>query len=373
MNEKYQPLFESFSFPNGTRLKNRVVMAPMTNWSSNSDGTVSDDEVKYYKRRSKGVSMVVTACANVTAGGKGFSGEIGVHNDDMIPGLRRLATTIQEQGAKAVLQIYHGGRLCPPDLVPNGDIVSASAVPPGENGPVPRALEDGEIKGIIHAYGEGTRRAIQAGFDGVEIHGANGYLIHQFFSPHSNRRDDHWGGSLKKRMNFPLAVINEIQKTVNDHAKDPFIVGHRLSPEEPQTPGITMADTLEFVDVLSDKELDYIHVSQMNFWSRSRRGVEDTRSRIEIIQDRIGNKVPVIGVGSIYSAEDAQSAIQSDVPLLALGRELIIDPDWVGKIEQGKASDIETILDTNGQERLVVPNPLWKAIIHTPGWFPGVD
>lgn len=373
MNEKYQPLFEPFSFPNGTRLKNRVVMAPMTNWSSNSDGTVSDDEVKYYERRSKGVSMVVTACANVTAGGKGFSGEIGVHNDDMIPGLRRLATTIKDQGAKAVLQLYHGGRLCPPDLVPNGDIVSASAVPAGENEPVPRALEDGEIKGIIHAYGEGARRAIEAGFDGVEIHGANGYLIHQFFSPHSNRRNDHWGGSLKKRMNFPLAVINEIQKTVADHAKDPFIVGHRFSPEEPQTPGITMADTLEYVDVLSDQELDYIHVSLMNFWSRPRQGVEDTRSRIEIIQDRVGNKVPVVGVGSIYSAEDARSAIQSDVPLLALGRELIIDPDWVVKIEQGKASDIETVLDTNGQDRLVVPNPLWNAIIHTPGWFPGVD
>src|SRR5699024_1377888 len=195
----------------------------------------------------------------------------------------------------------------------------------------------------------------------------------QYFFTQFTHLKSIWYGRLKIQMYLPRAVINEIQKTVADHAKDPFIVGHRFSPEEPQTPGITMADTLEYVDVLSDQELDYIHVSLMNFWSRPRQGVEDTRSRIEIIQDRVGNKVPVVGVGSIYSAEDARSAIQSDVPLLALGRELIIDPDWVGKIEQGKASDIETILDTNGQDRLVVPNPLWKAIIHTPGWFPGVD
>ncbi|WP_028403318.1 NADH-dependent flavin oxidoreductase [Ectobacillus panaciterrae] len=374
LKSKYTPLFESLTLSNGIQLENRIVMAPMTNFSSNPDGTVSDDEVKYYVRRSKGVGMVITACTYVTANGKGFHGEFAGDSDDMIPSLRRLAAAIKAQGAKAVLQIFHGGRMCPPELVPNGDIVSASAVPAEREGgaSVPRALSDAEIESIVRGFGETTRRAIEAGFDGVELHGANGYLIQQFFSPHSNRRDDRWGGSLEKRLTFPLSVVDEVKKVVAKHAKEPFLVGYRFSPEEPETPGITMADTLVLVDALADKKLDYLHVSVMDFWS-SPRGVEDTRSRIEIIQERVGDQVPVIGVGSIYTADDALKALQSGIPLIALGRELIIDPDWVEKVEQGRESEIETRLNKNDQERLVIPDPLWQAIINRPGWFPGVE
>jgi 2,4-dienoyl-CoA reductase-like NADH-dependent reductase (Old Yellow Enzyme family) len=374
MDENYKPLFDSFLFPNGVSLKNRVVMAPMTNFSSNDDGTVTDAEVKYYARRSKGVSMVVTACTYVTRDGKGFKGEFGADTDDMIPSLRKLASAIKAEGAKAVLQIFHGGRECPPELVPNGDIVSASAVQSERNSAkAPRELTGEEIEKIISAFGETTRRAIQAGFDGVEIHGANGYLIQQFFSPHSNRREDQWGGSLEKRMAFPLAVIDKVKKVTAEHAREPFIVGYRFSPEEPEEPGITMADTLELIDALAAKNLDYLHVSLNDFWSKPRRGVDDDRSRMEIIHERVGNKVPVIGVGSLYSAEDVIKAFETGVPLLALGRELIIDPDWVEKVETGRENEIEMKLDTGAQSRLVVPDPLWQAIVNTPGWFPGVQ
>ena len=129
MNSKYIPLFEPITLRSGIQLDNRVVMAPMTNFSSNQDGTVSDEEVAYYSRRSNGVGMVVTACAYVTPNGKGFQGEFGSDRDNLIPSLRRIASAIKEQGAKAVLQIFHGGRMCPPELVPDGEIVSASAVP----------------------------------------------------------------------------------------------------------------------------------------------------------------------------------------------------------------------------------------------------
>ncbi|WHX41584.1 NADH-dependent flavin oxidoreductase [Mesobacillus sp. AQ2] len=374
MDENYKPLFDSFSFPNGVSLKNRLVMAPMTNFSSNEDGTVTDAEVKYYARRSKGVSMVVTACTYVTRDGKGFKGEFGADTDEMIPSLRKLASAIKAEGAKAVLQIFHGGRECPPELVPDGDIVSASAVQSERNSAkAPRELTGEEVEKIISAFGETTRRAIEAGFDGVEIHGANGYLIQQFFSPHSNRREDQWGGSLEKRMAFPLAVIDEVKKVTAEHAREPFIVGYRFSPEEPEEPGITMADTLELIDALAAKNLDYLHVSLNDFWSKPRRGVDDDRSRMEIIHERVGNKVPVIGVGSLYSAEDVIKAFETGVPLLALGRELIIDPDWVEKVETGRENEIETKLDTGAQSRLVVPDPLWQAIVNTPGWFPGVQ
>lgn len=374
MNEKYKPLFDSFTFQNGINLKNRLIMAPMTNFSSNEDGTVTDAEVKYYARRSKGVSMVVTACTYVTSNGKGFQGEFGADTDEMIPSLRKLASAIKAESAKAVLQIFHGGRECPPELVPNGDIVSASNVQSERNSAkAPRALTEAEVNEIIAAFGETTRRAIEAGFDGVEIHGANGYLIQQFFSPHSNRRDDQWGGSLEKRMAFPLAVVDEVKRVTAEHAKEPFIVGYRFSPEEAEEPGITMADTLELIDTLSEKELDYLHVSLTDFWSKPRRGIDDDRSRMEIIHERVGSKVPVIGVGSLYSADDVIKAFETGVPLLALGRELIIDPDWVEKVEAGRENDIETKLDTGAQSRLVVPDPLWQAIVNTPGWFPGVQ
>ncbi|MBU7595206.1 NADH-dependent flavin oxidoreductase [Metabacillus halosaccharovorans] len=380
MNEQNKSLLTSYTLPNGIQLKNRIVMAPMTNFSSNPDGTVTDAEVNYYARRSKGVSMVITACTYVTPNGKGFHGEFGADTDEMIPSLKKLAKNIKDQGAKAVLQIFHGGRMCPPELVPNGEIVSASDIP-AEKGGVstdepdvkPRPLTVTEVEEIIHAFGETTRRAIEAGFDGVEIHGANGYLIQQFFSPHSNRRDDRFGGSLEKRMIFPLAVVDSVKKAVQEHAKTPFIVGYRFSPEEPETPGITMDETLVLVDALSDKGLDYLHVSLMDFFSTPRRGVEDlTKTRIDYLKETINNRVPLIGVGSIYTAEDARNAFESGIPLLALGRELIIDPDWVQKIAEGKEDDIVTKIDKDKQEELVIPDPLWNAIINTPGWFPGV-
>jgi 2,4-dienoyl-CoA reductase-like NADH-dependent reductase (Old Yellow Enzyme family) len=373
MNLKYQPLFEPLALRSGVQLKNRIVMAPLTNFSSNADGTVSDAEVDYYIRRAKGVGMVITACTYVTPNGKGFAGEFGADSDDMIPSLRRLATALKDQGTKAVLQIFHGGRMCPPELVPNGETVSASDVAPEQEGAaIPRALTDQEIEEIIHAFGETTRRAIEAGFDGVEIHGANGYLIQQFFSPHSNRRTDRWGGSLEKRMTFPLRIVDEVKKVVAEHAKHPFLVGYRFSPEEAETPGITMADTLELIYALAHKELDYLHVSLMDFRSRPRRGVENERSRLELIQERVGHLVPIIGVGSIHTPDDALEALQTGIPLIALGRQIIIEPDWVEKIEQGRETEIRTTVTKDDQANLVIPDPLWQAMMNTPGWFPVV-
>jgi 2,4-dienoyl-CoA reductase-like NADH-dependent reductase (Old Yellow Enzyme family) len=135
-----------------------------------------------------------------------------------------------------------------------------------------------------------------------------------------------------------------------------------------------MGDTLKLVDTLADKNLDYLHVSLGEFFSTPRRGVEDlNKTRIEYLLESINQRVPLIGVGSIYSAEDARKAFETGVPLLALGRELIIDPDWVQKVAEGKEAEIVTEIDKSKQKELVIPDSLWNAIIHTPGWFPGVS
>lgn len=372
MNEIYKDLFSPYTLPNGVELKNRIVIAPMTHWSSNADGSVTEDELKYYARRSSGVSAVITACAYVIPNGKGFHGQFAADRDEVIPDLKKVATAIQDHGANAILQIYHGGRLSPPELVPNGEIVSASTVPAERPGmKIPRTLTESEIEEIIDAFGEATRRAIEAGFDGVEIHGANGYLIQQFFSPHSNRREDQYGGTIEKRMTFPLAIINKVKSVVAHHAKSPFIVGYRFSPEEPETPGITMSDTLAFVNVLANQGLDYLHVSLKDFRSTPQVGVEDlTKTRIKYLLETISNRVPLIGVGSIITADDAKEALDTGVALIAIGREIIVEPDWVQKIQEGKENEISTLIYPDQQEELVIPDGLWDKIMNTPGWFP---
>lgn len=374
MEQKYKPLFESFTFPSGVKVKNRIVMAPMTHSSSNDDGTVTDAELEYYARRSEGAGLVITACIYVTPNGKGFPGEFAGDSDEMIPGLTRLAETIKAKGAKAILQIFHGGRRVPPALVPNGDVVSASAVAATESPDVvPRELKHEEIQAIIRDFGETTRRAALAGFDGVEIHGANTYLLQQFYSPHSNRRNDQWGGDIDRRLTFPLAVVDEVKRAAAEHAKGPFLVGYRFSPEEPETPGLTMEDTFRLVDELAQKELDYLHVSLFDFRSKPARGADESKTRLEWIAERVAGRIPVIGVGSIHSADDAVEAWNTGIPLVAIGRVLLTDPDWVQKVEEGREDEIQSRLSLSSQKRLVIPDGLWRMLTAREGWLPFTD
>ena len=374
MNPKYQPLMESFCFKNGVEVKNRIVLAPMTISYSQQDGTISDELLTYYERRTYGVGMAITGSAIVIPNGKVFGGELVADRDDKISSLQRLATAIKKHGAKAILQIFHGGRESFPNVVPNSEIVSASAVVKEESSVIPRALKEQEIWEIVSAFGASTRRAIKAGFDGVEIHGANRFLIQQFFSPYTNQREDRWGGNVEKRMEFPLAVVDEVQKVVAENAKQPFLVGYRLSTEEEWAPrGITMADTLQLVEALAYRNLGYLHVSLMDFWSQPSGGAKNKRSKMEIIYELVGQRVPVIGVGSIRTPDEALRALQTGVPFIALGRELIIDPDWVEKIALGEDTKIRTELSLHDRANLGISEPLWLKIINTPGWFPIAD
>lgn len=371
MSTEFKPLFASFTFPvSNITLRNRIVMAPMTTWSGNDDGTVSDQELAYYCKRSEGVGMIITACAYIMPQGKGFKGQIGVHADEMIPRLKQLADTIHKGGAKAVLQIYHGGRQSPPDVLPDHQPVSASNIPTVlPNAPTPRSLTHDEIIETIHAFGHATRRAIAAGFDGVEIHGANTYLVQQFFSPHSNRRDDHWGGSLEKRLNFPIAVATEVINTIKYHATSPFIAGYRLSPEEMEEPGITIDDTFVLIDKLAALKLDYLHISTMNFWGGSLRDTEDLRSRTQLIEQHLSNAIPIIGVGNIQTPSDALKIVNTGIPLIALGREILMEPNWVEKIETGKTETIHTTLKLSNQQQLVIPDIMWHGLVTRKGWL----
>lgn len=364
-------LIETKNLNSKITLRNPIVMAPMTTFSANEDGTVSDAELSYYKKRAKEVGMVITATTYVTPSGKGFRGEFAAYNNSFLPSLKKLSETIKSEGALAILQIFHAGRMALPDEIPGGQPISASAIAAERpDAVVPKEMTETEIQETIKAFGETTKLAIEAGFDGVEIHGANTYLLQQFISPHSNRREDFWGGSRDKRRNFPLAVIKEVKKVVKENASENFIIGYRFSPEELENPGITLDDTLSLVDILADQELSYLHVSLGNFWQSSIRNTKETAPVINKLLDQIHGRVPLIGVGSINTPEDAIKALETGVDFIALGRELIIEPDWTNKIQLGKTSEIRTKLNKNDREVLSVPVPLWNAIINTPGWFP---
>ncbi|WP_414839547.1 NADH-dependent flavin oxidoreductase [Carnobacterium sp. TMP28] len=370
MNPIYSNLFEPFTFPSGVTIDNRVVMAPMTTNSAFENGMVTTDEHNYYKRRATGLGAVITSCAQVMENGK-FAGSFSAASDNRIESLSKLAKTIQHTGSKAILQIFHVGRMGTSTTLRGEQPVSASAIPAlRETAEMPRALSDEEVKELVKAFGEATRRAIQAGFDGVELHGANTYLIQQFFSPHSNRREDHWGGTLEKRMNFPLAVIEAAKQAIKTYADKPFILGYRISPEEMEKPGITLEDTIQLLTKLKDQHLDYIHVSVGSMMQQSMREKSLEKPIIQFIQEKIGQEIPIIGVGLIQTPSDALEALELGIPLVAIGRELIVEPDWIKKVKEGKEETIRVEIDPHNRTDLMIPDEMWEYISSKPGWVP---
>jgi 2,4-dienoyl-CoA reductase-like NADH-dependent reductase (Old Yellow Enzyme family) len=373
MTQTRHKLFEPLAFAKGIALRNRVVMAPMTTWAGNADGTVSDEEVAYYRRRVNGVGLVITGCTHVLPNGVGFTGEFAAYHDSFGPSLRRLADAAKSGGAPAVLQIFHAGNKAVPELVPGGDIVSASAIMT-EAGPfspplTPRTLTHDEILDVIRAFGAATRRAIEAGFDGVELHGAHGFLIQNFFSPRFNQRTDAWGGSLENRMRFPLAVVQEVKRVIETHAERPFLLGYRISPEESEEGGLRINDTYALVDRLVDTGVDYIHASLASILDAKPIGGAEERTTAELILERVRGRLPVIAAGQIRTPDQAEKAMVLGLPLVAVGQGLVMNPNWVELAKDGLDERIDTTLSPSKVPQISIPDKLWTVIEATTGWF----
>lgn len=369
MNNKYEPLFKSLTLPNGVEVRNRFVLAPLTHTSSNDDGTISDIELPYIEKRSKDVGIAINAASNVNDVGKAFPGQPSVAHDSDIEGLKELAQVMKKNGAKAIVQIHHGGAQALPELTPDGDVVAPSAISLKSFGQQKehdaREMTAEEIEQTIRDFGEATRRAIEAGFDGVEIHGANHYLIHQFISPYYNRRNDVWADNYK----FPVAVIDEVVKAKKAHAYDDFIIGYRLSPEEAESPGISMEITEELIHQIANKPLDYIHVSLMDVNSVTREGKYKGENRLELIHQWINRRMPLIGIGSVFTAEDALNAVENiGVEFVALGREILLDYDFVAKIKEGREDEIINAFDPNREDQHYLTPNLWEQF--NQGFYP---
>ena len=369
MNKKYEKLFETVTLPNGVELKNRFVLAPLTHISSNDDGTISDVEIPYIEKRSKDVGLAINAASNVNDIGKAFPRQPSVAHDSDIEGLKRLAQAMKKNGAKALVQIHHGGAQALANLTPNGDVVAPSPITLKSFGQQhehdAREITPKEIEQTIKDFGEATRRVIEAGFDGVEIHGANHYLIHQFVSPYYNRRNDEWSDHMK----FPTAVIDEVLKAKSEYASDDFIVGYRLSPEEAESPGISMEITEQLINTITEKSIDYVHISLGDIHSTTREGKYAGQERLKLIHQWVDGRIPVIGVGSVFTADDALDAIESTgVELVALGREILLDYNFISKIQEGKEDEILSEFDPHREDKHELTPNLWKQF--NQGFYP---
>lgn len=378
MNSTTSKLFQPFAFKNGLTLRNRAVMAPMTTWSANPDGTISELELAYYRARVNGVGMVVTGCTHVTPDGIGFTDEFASHDDRFIPSLRRLSEAAKSGGATAILQVYHAGNKALPQLVPDGRVVSASALkaPPSpfNNAEVTSdALSKTEIEELIKAFGETTRRAIEAGFDGIELHGAHGFLIQNFFSPMFNQREDEWGGSLENRMRFPLALVHEVQRVIAEHAKRPFLLGYRISPEEPGEGALRIGDSYVLIDRLIEAGIDYLHASLFDIPNARPIDYTGDRTTAELIVTHVADRIPLIAAGLIRTPADAEKAIGSGLSLVAIGQGLVMNPTWVELAGEGRETEIATALDSARVPQLAIPDNLWGVIQAAKGWFALVE
>jgi 2,4-dienoyl-CoA reductase-like NADH-dependent reductase (Old Yellow Enzyme family) len=373
MNEKYSNLMEPFTFKNGVTLRNRVVMAPMTTWASNDDYTISDEELNYYKKRVTGVGMVITGCTRVQPNGIGFANEFAAYDDRFIPSLRKLAEAAKSGGAQAILQIFHAGNKALPAFTPNGDVVSSSAMETEATAfapsVMPRELSHDEIMEVIHAFGEMTRRAIEAGFDGVELHGAHGFLLQNFMSPFFNRREDQWGGSLENRLRFPVAVIREIKSVIKKLATKPFTLGYRISPDEPQEGGLRMQDTYALIERLIEEDVDYVHASLASALSSKPVDSQDEKTYLELIVEKANDRIPVLAAGSMVTPDDVARGLDKGLSLAVVGQGLIMNPDWIEKVQNKQESEIQTTIKASTVSKLELPEKLWGVIQASGPWF----
>ncbi|HSV98481.1 MAG TPA: FAD-dependent oxidoreductase [Spirochaetota bacterium] len=348
MSGKLERIFSPVTI-NSLRLKNRAVMPPMATGYGNKDGSVSERLIRYLERRARGgVGLVITEICAVDPRGKGFPAEIGAWSDDHIPGLAALAGAVHAAGAATALQLHHAGRETMKDFtgaMPEApsDVPSAILNQPCE------AMSVARIHEVARAYAEAARRARDAGFDAVEVHGAHGYLVCQFLSPFSNKRTDEYGGSDENRARFAIEVLRAIRALVGPG----FPVIMRVSSDELIRGGYDLRYMKWLAPRLVEAGADALHVS-LGVYSTpggltiASSDMEEGFNLFRAREIKEAVTVPVIGVGRITDPRTADAAIErGDADLISFGRQLLADPDVLVKAQSGAYDDIRWCLSCN--------------------------
>lgn len=346
-------LTEQVTLRHGAILNDRIVMAPMVTLSGTETGEVTAEQLAYFKRRSQVAGMIIVEATYIDPNGLTFKGHLGMSNDRYIPGMKKLAATIKQDGAKAILQLHHGGReagayydhggipLAPSDLDYQHNPQSSIDYPVRE-----MTVED--IHRVVKEYGEATKRAIAAGFDGVEIHGANHYLLQQFFSKNTNHWDDEYGSDLAGRMKLDLEVVDEVTRVAHEFGPQDFIVGIRISPSEIHGAdiGFNYQENQALIKELNTKDIDYVHLSgvPVNGTGFRNHPAGQTKTYTQLYKGVLDPQIKLITCGGVLSVDDANEAA-SQADLVGIAREALIEPDFAKKLHEDRADEIVTAID----------------------------
>ncbi len=321
----------------GLTLKNRLTMAPLYLGYAGEGGTVSDMLLEHYRLMAdSGVAMVVVENATVDHPvGSGSNRTLRADTDENFDGLKQLASTIKQAGARACLQINHAGRFAHATQEP----VAPSAVT--TFGRMPKALESSEIDAIIDKYADAAARAKRAGFDMVELHGGTGYLLAQFLSPRTNKRTDKYGGSFENRRRFPMKVLSRVKAAVA-----PFPVGYRFLADEWLPGGLQLEASVQFAISLAQAGIAYISVMGGTYESFSLPEIVEKSKQEGYMLDlaaavRAKVSVPIIAAGRLATGAVADQAIaEGKTDLIGLARVLWADPQWPKRVHEGRDADI---------------------------------
>jgi len=333
-------LFSPVEFA-GLSASHRVVMAPMTRARSSQPGDVPNAlNAQYYAQRAS-AALIVTEAAQISPQGKGYSFTPGIHSEAQVQGWLQVTDAVHAEGGRIFLQLWHVGRLSHPDFH-NGELPVAPSAEPfegqiwkvdpvtGQGGmydsPTPRALTRSEIRQIVEDFRQAARRAMRAGFDGVEIHGANGYLIDQFLRTTSNTRTDEYGGSRANRLRFLQEVVDVVSEEIGAERTAirlaPFLTARGMA-----CPDI-LPTILEAAQYLQDKGIGYLHLVEAD-WDDAPVFTEEFRQQIRARFSR-----PIIVAGN-YDRERGEWVIgQGYADLVAFGRPFVANPDLPLRLEQ---------------------------------------
>lgn len=309
-------------------VRNNIFLSPLDINKSSIDGTVSQNDLMFHSSRSKDVGVDVVGSAYVSQTGKTSTHSVSICKDSDVNQLRYLSDAIHQNGSRAFIQLVHAGRMTNSNTNGGLPVIAPSAVKAKHGDfPIPREMTKGDVYQVIQEFTDAVDRAYAAGFDGIELHGANTFLLQQFVSPQSNQRTDMFGGNLYRRLTFVTLLVTK----VIEHAKklsSNFIVGYRLSPEEIEDGGMTLDETVSLAIVLDKLGIDYLSLSISNY-AQIPQTVDTEMSIVSIFEKFV--KCQIVVAGGIKTKQDIIEAGHK-ADFLAVGMALINDPDWLKKV-----------------------------------------
>ena len=337
---------------NGMEMRNRLIAGPMEKAMANQDGTLNERYIHYSAERAKGgAALIQLESIYVRPEGRGNPFQVGCHDDAVIPGLRQLAGAVHEHGAKLTMELNHGGRQASitasqrQPIAPS--VVPCTFIDPGS---VPREMNHEDIEIVIEAFVKAAHRCLEAGVDMIHIHGAHGYLINQFLSPHSNRRTDEYGGALTNRARFALEILAALRAVVG---KD-YPIGYRISAVEFVEGGLEIEESTAFCKMLADAGIDLIDVTASTYESAVKmfQGPESPKGGFvpyaAAIRKAVGDRVPVSVAQRLNDPEFASAVMEREgFAYITLTRAFHADPHYVRKLIAGRPRDILPCIGCN--------------------------